>query len=473
MNPIELRPQPKQEKFLSSAADVAVYGGAAGSGKSFALLLEPCYDLENSQFRSVIFRRTIPMARQPGGLLDTSAQIYPLLGGVLNQSALEWRFASGATVKFAGMELEQDRFNWQGSQMALIAFDVLQEFAEAQFWFLFSRSRSMSGARTRIRATCNPDCDSWLRNFLAWWIDPDSGFPIASRSGVLRWFVRRDDQLFWADGRQELLTMFGADAEPKSVTFISANVHDNQILLETDRGYLANLKALPLVERERLLCGNWNIRPTAGNYFRREWFGTPLDCAPKDIIARCRFWDRAASEKKAGTDPDGTCGLLLGKTQQGLYVILDCVKLFATPHAVEKEMMRCAKHDGTETIIGYMQDPGSAGKYESTAASRALDGSIVKIIPASGAGSKETRARPISSQCEAGNVRLVRGNWNEDFLREASGFPTLRHDDCVDALSGAHEILSSAQPSVLASRVEVLHDDLRVASMSPRGRPLI
>jgi predicted phage terminase large subunit-like protein len=449
----ELRPQPgPQEAFLKSSADAAFFGGSAGSGKSFALLLEQLYDAANPQFRSVIFRRTIPMIRQPGGLLDTSEQIFPLLGAKLNQSVLEWQFPRGATVKLAGMELESDRYNWQGAQIGLICFDEVQEFSESQFWFLLSRNRSVSGARSRIRCTCNPDSDSWLRNFLAWWIDPDSGFPIPERSGVLRWFIRDADSLIWGDSRAELVEKFGTAFEPKSATFISARVTDNKILLEKDPAYLSNLKALPLVERARLLDGNWNVRACAGNFFRREWFGQPLDSAPSDIIARCRFWDRAASEKRTGSDPDATCGVLLGKDSRGVYYVLDCVKLFATPHAVETEMLRCAKLDGIGTTIGYMQDPGSAGVAEAQSTARFLDGFNVRFSTAT--GSKEVRAKPVSAHAEAGNVRLIRGLWNDDFLRELENFPTGRHDDAVDALSGGHTILSEQSGGWTAQAVE-------------------
>jgi predicted phage terminase large subunit-like protein len=442
MENLELRPQPgKQEQFLASQADLAFYGGAAGSGKSFALLLEPLYDKDNSKFRSVILRRNIPMIRQPGGLLDTSEQIYPFLGAKLNQSLLEWQFASGATVKFAGMELESDRYNYQGSQIALISFDEIQEFTENQFWFLVSRNRSMSGARTRIRATCNPDADSWLRHFLAFWIDADSGFPIPERSGVLRWFVRDGDSLVWGDSRADLLEKMGADVLPKSVTFISARVTDNQILLKQDPAYISNLKSLPLVERARLLDGNWNVRASAGNFFRREWFGLPLEAAPADITARCRFWDRAASEQRTGRDPDASVGVLLGKDVAGVYHVLDCVKLFATPHAVEKEMLRCAHLDGAATTIAYHQDPGSAGVAEAQSTARALDGFDVRFAPAS--GNKETRAKPVSAQVEAGNVRIVRGLWNDVFIRELENFPDGKHDDAIDALSGAHSMLTT------------------------------
>ena len=466
---IELRPQPgKQEAFLKSSADVAFFGGGAGSGKSFGLLLEPLYDVGNAGFRSVIFRRTVPMLRQPGGLVDTSASVFPLLGAKLNQSALEWTFPGGASVKFAGMELENDRFAWQGSQIALLCFDEVQEFEESQFWFLFSRNRSMSGVKCRIRATCNPVSDGWLRSLLDWWIDPGTGLAIQKRSGVLRWFIRDGDAIVWADTKGELLERFGGESAPKSMTFIPALVQDNRILLERDPGYIANLRALPLVERERLLNGNWNVRASAGNYFRREWFGTPLDTAPADIIARCRFWDRAASEKRSGTDPDATVGLLLGKTRQGLYVILDCVKLFATPHAVEKEMLRCAKLDGKETIIGYMQDPGSAGVNEARAAARALDGFNVRFAPAT--GDKETRCKPISAQAEAGNVKIVRGLWNDSLLRVLENFPVGKHDDEADALSGAHEQLREAHGGgQMAHVVEFDRDTFLNRSFGHRG----
>jgi predicted phage terminase large subunit-like protein len=450
----ELRPQSgPQEKFLQSDADICIYGGSAGSGKTFALLLEPLFDMGNGQFRAVIFRRTVPMIRQPGGLFDTSESVYPLLGAKANQSMLEWSFPSGATVKLAGMELDGDRYSWQGSQIPLICFDEVQEFSENQFWFMVSRNRSTSGARSRIRCTCNPDCDSWLRTFIAWWIDPASGFAIKERAGVLRWFARSGDSLVWGDSREELVEKFGPDCSPKSCTFIPAHISDNRILLEKDPGYLSNLKALPLVERARLLDGNWNVRPAAGNYFRREWFGI-VDAAPKEIVARVRYWDRAATEQRPGIDPDATCGLLLSKDRQGVYFIEDVRKMFATPHAVEKAMRQCAEQDGRLTTVAFMQDPGSAGKGEAQAMARVLDGFHVRFATAT--GDKETRAKPISAQAEAGNVKIVRAPWNDDFLRELENFPMGRHDDCVDALSGGHEILCDNSSGAFSSASQIV-----------------
>jgi predicted phage terminase large subunit-like protein len=231
---------------------------------------------------------------------------------------------------------------------------------------------------------------------------------------------------------------FGAGFEPKSATFISARVTDNQILLKQDPAYLSNLKSLPLVERERLLNGNWNIRAAAGNYFRREWFSF-VDAPPAEIVGRVRFWDRAASERRPGSDPDATVGLLLSKDMAGIYHVENVVKMFATPHAVEQAMVNCAKQDGPLTTIAYAQDPGSAGVAEAQATARALDGYNVRFDTAT--GSKEVRAKPVSAQAEAGNIKIVRAPWNDEFLRELENFPTGKHDDAVDALSGAHSAL--------------------------------
>jgi len=441
METAEIKPQPgPQTAFLQSKADICVFGGAAGGGKSFSLLLEPCYHIGNEKFRCVIFRRTQPMVRQPGGLWDASREIYTRLGAEAREQSLEVRFPSGAVVKFAGMELDASCFDWQGSEICLLAFDELTQFTERQFFYMLSRNRSTCGVRPYVRATCNPDSDSWLRNFLAWWIDPDTGLPIPERAGALRWFVRREDALTWGDTRQELVEKFGADAEPKSVSFIPALVSDNKLLLQRDPGYVSNLKALPLVERERLLHGNWNVRAQAGNYFRREWF-TIVDHAPAQAVGRVRFWDRAASEQKPGTDPDATVGLLLSKTADGVYFVEHVAKMFATPGAVTAAMVNIAGADGRQTTVAFAQDPASAGKMEAEHTSRALDGFNVRFAPAT--GSKETRAKPVSAQAEAGNVRLVRGPWVDYFIRELENFPTGRHDDQVDALSGAHGMLST------------------------------
>ena len=115
---VEIRPQPgPQEAFLSSSADIVFYGGAAGGGKTWALLLEPLRHINNKDFAAVIFRRNSTQVRNPGGLWTESSELYPTLGATGSETVLEWRFPGGALVKFAHLEHEKTRLNWQGAQI--------------------------------------------------------------------------------------------------------------------------------------------------------------------------------------------------------------------------------------------------------------------------------------------------------------------------------------------------------------------
>jgi len=310
-----------QERSLASIADIAIYGGAAGAGKTYAELLEPLYHIGNPKFVAVIFRREYTQITNAGGLWDESMGLYPMFGAKPLKGNLSHTFPGGARVEFDHLNAESSVLSWQGAQIPLICFDELTHFSRAQFFYMLSRNRSTCGVKPYMRATCNPDADSWVAEFISWWIDPDTGLYIKERSGVLRWFIRINDTLIWADTKQELYDKYGDpdlpldhehQIQPKSVTFIGATIFDNRELMRKDPGYLANLKALPMVERERLLGGNWKIRKSAGMYFKRQWCQT-TDVAPTSNIDLVRHWDLAATTEQEGTDPDWTVGLLLGR----------------------------------------------------------------------------------------------------------------------------------------------------------------
>jgi len=267
---IVLRPQPgPQTDFFRTTADIAIYGGAAGGGKTWALEAEPLRYIQTVPgFGGVIFRRTSVMVLNKGGMWDESFTIYPHLGAESNLTRLEWTFPPhNNRIRFGHMEHEKTRFDWQGAQIPYIGWDELTHFTEEQFFYMLSRNRSTCGVKPYVRATTNPDADSWVANFIAWWIHPETGLPIAERASKMRYFVRLGDQLHWASDPKELAPLTDNKIVPKSVTFIPANVHDNTILLDKDPGYLANLHALSNVERERLLGGNWKIRPASGLVF--------------------------------------------------------------------------------------------------------------------------------------------------------------------------------------------------------------
>jgi predicted phage terminase large subunit-like protein len=437
-----------QTTFLQSAADICIYGGAAGGGKTVGLILEPLRHVGRvANFTAVFFRRTTPQITNPGGLWDESQNFYSRLGGTPHLGAREWRWPGAGKIKFSHLQFDSTVYDWQGSQITLICFDELTHFTAHQFFYMVSRNRSTCGVRPYIRATCNPDADSWVADFLAWWIDPQTGLPIPERAGVLRHYIRVAEKLVWADRPEELMQDLprpedlqpGFDRpRPISVTFIPAKVFDNPALLRVNPEYFTWLLSLPLLERERLLGGNWKIRPAAGLYFKREWC-TVLNVVPADLDV-IRYWDLAATEKTEFNDPDWTVGIKLGRDTEGGYWVLDMVHRRANPGDIEKLLLDTAMQDGTKVRIGFGQDPGQAGKSQAHHLVRALSG--FTVLPATESGDKLTRFGPFSSQCRAGNVKIRQGSWNEELFRVLEGFPDLAHDDEVDACSGALEMFS-------------------------------
>ncbi len=440
VNKIEAQTGP-QRQFLSTPADIAIYGGAAGGGKTWALLMEPLRHVTNTAgFSAVIFRRNTTQVRNPGGLWDESLKIYGLTQGRPAGSVLEWTWPRGGKVKFSHLEYDKTVLDWQGAQIALICFDELTHFTRDQFFYLLSRNRSMCGVRPYVRATTNPDSDSWVAELIAWWIDPETGYPMPERAGKIRWFIRLNDTLIWADSKRDLLDQHGDENIPKSLTFIPASVHDNKALLDINPEYVSNLKALPAVERARLLEGNWKIRPAAGLYFQRAWVEV-LDAVPADLET-VRYWDLAATEKTDSNDPDWTCGVKIGRDKKtGIFYVLDVVRFRSSPHRTEEIWKNTAAQDGTGVKIGMPQDPGQAGKSQAAYIARQLSGFTVQTR--SERGDKITRFGPFSAQCQAGNVKFLRAYWNDVVFSSLEGFPEAAHDDDADACSGAFAMFHS------------------------------
>lgn len=435
-----------QTMFLTSEADVAIYGGAAGGGKSFGLILEGARWCEDPDFGGVIFRRTTPEITNEGGLWDESEKVYAAFGAKGNGSKLGWTFPSGAYVRFSHLEHEKTKYKWQGSQIPFIGFDELTHFTSTQFFYMLSRNRSTSGIPPCIRATTNPDARSWVKTFIQWWIDEKTGYAIESRSGKVRFFCRVDDRIYWGDSKAELRRRHGAGVNPLSVTFIKAKLSDNKILEAKDPTYRQKLEAMTKVDRERLLNGNWNIMPTGGNVFRREWFEI-VDAVPAGWVSCTRYWDRAGTRPSLqNPDPDWTRGLKMYKYKDGTYLIADLRSARDTPGAVEGFIKNVASYDGHGVRIRSQQDPGSAGKGEGERFVRMLPGYDVKTEVLT--RNKFARAKAFSAQCYAKNVRVLRGSWNDEMFDELENFSDdpndYQHDDIVDVGSGAFNDLTGA-----------------------------
>ena len=182
--------------------------------------------------------------------------------------------------------------------------------------------------------------------------------------------------------------------------------------------------------------------PAEGAMFKREWF--TLQPAAPIVAERIRYWDKAGSEGKG----DYSVGVLMAKAHDGIYYIEDVQRGQWSSlqrnqimlQTAQLDQARCANYGGVATWVE--QEPGSGGKESAEATMRLLSGFVVGKEPVT--GDKPTRARPFAAQCEAGNVKLIAGEWNAAYLDELTAFPFGRNDDQVDASSGAFNHLPNA-----------------------------
>lgn len=455
---MEIRPQPKQEEFLSNPADIVIYGGAAGGGKSWSLLYEPLRHADNRKFEAVIFRRNSNQIMNAGGLWDASFELYQKYPGAqaIKSPAPYWKFPSGAKVSFRHLERDESVHKWQGTEICLLEFDELTHFTEKMFFYMLSRNRSTCGVQPYVRCSCNPDADSWVAGFISWWIDQDTGYPIAERSGKVRYMARVNEEIVWGDTPADVIRIANeadydveiTEDDVKSVAFVASNIYDNQVLLKTNKSYLANLKALSIVERERLLYGNWKIKAAKGLFFPRAAIPELLETVPTDVAKWVRAWDLAATDTDEGGDPAYTASVLLGKRRDGSYVIADATNNRFKAEKVRSIVKQCAVADKAKyrrVRIRLSQDPGQAGKEQAQSYIKMLAGFTVSTVKES--GDKEARAEPFAAQWQAGNVAVVAGPWTETLLGQYEAFPESKFKDLVDAGSNAFNELESMNTS--------------------------
>lgn len=284
---------------------IRAYGGAAGGGKSFGLLLSALRYKNVPGFGCTIFRRNFNQIFSQGGLWDESLKIYSGIRGAQPQMSLgRWKFCNKdgqivSTVKFAHIERDDELSKWQGSQICEIGFDELTHFSEKAFFYMLSRNRSSCGVTPFVRATCNPDADSWVAKFIEWWIDQETGYPIPERSGKIRWFIRRDEILHWANTKEELWERFNLTTdeekeEPRSVTFIMSRLQDNKELLKVNPQYMVGrMLNMDGLETMKLMAAKKTVIKAVRPGLRldgksRAYINAAFDCAVADVMARSK-----------------------------------------------------------------------------------------------------------------------------------------------------------------------------------------
>lgn len=381
---------------------------------------------------------------------DESFEVYGKMRGAraLQSPRLKWVFPSGARVSFMHLERDEELFKWQGTQITLLEFDELTHFTEHMFFYMLSRCRSGCGVTPYVRATCNPDADSWVAKFIEWWINPNTGYPILERSGALRYMLRENEEIQWGDTPEELWERFELKTTEqrhriKSVTFIASRLEDNKILMARDPSYLSNLLAQSVVERERLLYGNWKIKPAAGLFFKRSQV-IMVETIPNDVIRWVRAWDLAATTQDENGDAAFSAGILMGKRKCGRYVIVNVINVREKAADIRKLVRNVALIDRKNfknVCIRLPQDPGQAGKAQAESYVKYLSGFTVKAVRET--GSKTARAEPMAAQWQARNFDVLIAEWNDTYFSQLESFPESQFKDMVDAGSSAFAELES------------------------------
>ncbi len=417
------QPTAKQEAFLLVDAFEALFGGAAGGGKTVALGIAALQYADVPGYHALLLRPSLVEFQLPGGLMqlltdwlagtkaswsgDKNAFLFPGPGKLAG--------SGGASVGFGFLDSLADVGRYSGTSYSFLGFDELVRYDEIQYRRMLRVLRqpgsdarlpaapdglTLAQVPVRVRSTSNPGGPNhgWVKTRF---VDPNTRKP--------------------------------------DIVFLASRLEDNPHLDQAT--YLRTLDELPGAERWRLLRGDWDVADE-GELFQQDWFPILDRNELPQMTHAVRYWDLAGTEPSiANTDPDYTVGLKLETDAQGCFYVTDIIRVRKAPGAIEQLVADTAKHDGRYVAIVLEQEPGASGVA-------LIDHYIRNVLPGYTVkgnrvtGPKQIRAQPVAAAAEHGLVKLVRGRNLLEFLDELCGFPHAPHDDTVDALSGAHHVIT-------------------------------
>lgn len=392
-------PHPRQAAFLLLDCEEALYGGAAGGGKSDALLMAALQYVDLPNYSAILFRRSYADLALPGALMDRAYEWLNNTGARWKDTEKRWIFPSGASLSFGYLETDRDKFRYQSAEFQFVGFDELTQFQDTQYLYLFSRLRRLANSPVpiRMRAASNPGGVGhvWVKDRF-----------IVSKSASRR--------------------------------FVRAGLRDNPFV--DQESYLSQLGKLDAVTKAQLRDGDWNAT-SEGSLFPRKWL-VPLltNDWPVNTPTVARRWDFAATALKKS---DFTAGGKIAIHNNHVYIV-DVKRLKGIGAQVEDLVRKTAFEDGWRVPIILEIERGSAGKLlHDHYVRHILQGFVV--IGDLASGDKITRMQALSAQCEHQNVSTLRGKWNEalfdegDLITKEGDYP---HDDQWDTLAGCYNWLT-------------------------------
>lgn len=469
-------PQSKfQENYLQSNARILVAGGAAGSSKSHIGLMRHLRWMHDPLYRGFCIRKNSTAIMKSGGLFDAAVHLYSQVDDIkIKMKDQKIVFSSGASVSFSHYENDKAGQLYHGLELSNVFYDECTHASESHIWWLVSRLRTKANLDPSIWLSANPDPDSFLFDWVKWWLYPEGhekyGMPDPEKNGVMRWLLRKEGVIFWGDSKEEMVVRYGnpnlpidhpKQVKPLSFQVILGTIYDNPYLIENQPEYLASLEALPDVERRRLLLGDWTARESSSTHFLRSWCREEIQEPPKsEIIKTVRAYDLASTLKsESNPSPDYTATCKVSKLKNGEYFVHDVQKIRIRFGDWKSFILSNAVKDGYDVDIVLPLDPGAAAKAATGILTREISEEGFRVRTLQTTKSKLDRFRPVSSLAQNGHIVFLKNcgtdhenkilNDNNFVYKELEGFTGLRksgesgHEDIVDSLSDAVAILAS------------------------------
>lgn len=396
-------PTPKQAAFLLLDQREALYGGAAGGGKSDALLMAALQYVDEPHYAALLLRRTFADLALPEALMDRSHQWLQQTDAKWNDRDKTWFFPSGATVTFGYLQYDKDKYRYQSSAFQFIGFDELTQFPEMMYVYLFSRLRRLEDSEVplRMRGATNP-------------------------GGI---------------GHSWVYERFIVNGKDNQRIFIPAKLTDNPYLDQAE--YERSLEELDDTTRAQLLDGAWVTDPH-NKPFQREWWRGINRFDPDDrglvnqVIARWISWDTALKDKEENAYTAYTVGELLPDYR--LVIRRVWRDRFQFPYLPDAILASASEFNRDEKLRGVIIEDKSSGTsaYQTLMAS-AEEWIKPLLVPFMPSGDKEQRGNQAAVWCKRDCVLLPypahSTPWLFDFERELFDFPESQFKDQVDSLA--------------------------------------